>query len=202
MKLNGIGTTRSLWIAALTLTIAAAIVGNARAQKAANPVVVIDTSEGAITVELFKNKAPKSVENFLAYAKSGFYKGTIFHRVIKGFMIQGGGFTADMVKKPTQPPIQNEAANGLSNTRGTLAMARTPEVNSATAQFFINTVDNAKRLDHSGKAPDAFGYAVFGKVTKGMDVVDKIEQVATGPKGGLEDVPLKPIVIKDVVIKE
>jgi peptidyl-prolyl cis-trans isomerase A (cyclophilin A) len=167
------------------------------AQKAGNPVVIIDTSEGTITVELFQKKAPKSVDNFLAYVRSGFYKGTIFHRVIKGFMIQGGGFTPDMAKKPTQPPIPNEAANGLINSRGTLAMARTSDVNSATAQFFINTKDNAA-LDHRGNSPDAFGYAVFGKVTKGMEVVDKIESAATGPRGAYENVPLKAVVIKDV----
>ncbi len=187
--------------AALAICIVAAFPCSVSAQKAANPVVVMDTSEGTITLELFRNKAPKSVDNFLAYVKSGFYKGTIFHRVIKGFMIQGGGFTADMTKKPTQPPIPNEAANGLSNTRGTIAMARTSDVNSATAQFFINTVDNVA-LDHRGNTPDAFGYAVFGKVTKGMEVVDKIEKASTGPKGAYENVPLKPIVIKDVRIVE
>ena len=193
--------TRILCSATLALAVAATFPGNVSAQKAANPVVVMDTSEGTITLELFKNKAPKSVDNFLAYVKSGFYKGTIFHRVIRGFMIPGGGFTAEMTKKPTQPPIPNEAANGVSNTRGTIAMARTTDINSATAQFFINTVDNAA-LDHRGNTPEAFGYAVFGKVTAGMEVVDKIERASTGPKGVNENVPLKPIVIKDVHLKE
>jgi len=153
-----------------------------------NPVVVIDTSQGAITVELFQDKAPKSVENFMAYMKAGFYNGTIFHRVIKGFMVQGGGFTADMQLKPTRPPIVNESANGLQNLRGTIAMARRTDPNSATSQFFINTVDN-QRLS---------GYTVFGKVIQGMDVVDKIESVATGTKGVYSDVPNSPIVIKAI----
>ncbi len=165
-----------------------------------NPVVVIKTSVGDITVELLKNKAPKSVENFLAYAESGFYNGTIFHRVIKGFMIQGGGFTPDMNRKSTKPPIQNEANNGLRNVRGSVAMARTSDVNSATSQFFINTVDNTG-LDYKGSTPDAFGYAVFGKVISGMDVVDKIERTPTGSKGGARDVPLQPVVIESVKLK-
>jgi cyclophilin family peptidyl-prolyl cis-trans isomerase len=168
------------------------------AEAAANPVVVIETSMGSITAELYQDKAPKSVENFLAYVKAGFYNGTIFHRVIKGFMIQGGGFAADMKRKPTRPPIANEAQNGLSNARGTLAMARTPDPNSATAQFFINTVDNA-RLDYQG--PQNFGYAVFGKVIEGMDVVEKIEAVATGTKGEHSNVPNAPVVIKSVRVK-
>jgi len=193
--------TRILCSVALAIGIAATFPGSVTAQKAANPVIVMDTSEGTITLELFRSKAPKSVDNFLAYVKSGFYQGTIFHRVIKGFMIQGGGFTADMTKKPTQAAIPNEAANGVSNTRGTIAMARTSDINSATAQFFINTVDNAA-LDHRGNTPEAFGYAVFGKVTKGMEVVDKIERAATGPKGAYENVPLKPIVIKSVHMQE
>ncbi len=170
------------------------------AQETANPVVVIETSKGTITAELFKDKAPKSVDNFLAYAKAGFYNGTIFHRVIKGFMIQGGGMTAEMARKETRPPIVNEAKNGLSNAKGTLAMARTSEVNSATAQFFINTVDNA-RLDNRGDTPDVFGYAVFGKVIEGMDVVEKIEGVATGSRAGHNNVPMENIVIKSVRIK-
>jgi len=170
-------------------------------KKSNNPEVIIQTSMGDITVELLKDKAPQSVENFLAYAKAGYYNGTIFHRVIKGFMIQGGGFAPDMTRKPTRPPIPNEAKNGLRNVRGTLAMARTPDVNSATSQFFINTVDNAS-LDNRGDAPDAYGYAVFGKVTKGMRVVDQIENTATGIKGSYRDVPLQPILIKSVQIVE
>ncbi len=159
--------------------------------QAANPVVIIETSMGSISVELFQDKAPKSVENFLAYVKSGFYSGTVFHRVIKGFMIQGGGLTADMNVKPTRPPIPNESSNGLQNTRGTLAMARKPDPNSATSQFFINTVDNT-RLG---------GYAVFGKVVAGMDVVSKIESVTTGDKAGYQNVPITPVVIKSIRLK-
>jgi cyclophilin family peptidyl-prolyl cis-trans isomerase len=162
-----------------------------------NPVVVIKTSVGDITVELFKDKAPKSVENFLAYAESGYYNGTIFHRVIKGFMIQGGGLTADMNRKPTKAPIQNEANNGLKNTRGTLAMARTADVNSATSQFFINTANNAP-LDYRGSTPDAYGYAVFGKVVTGMDVVDRIGTSKTGMRNRFSDVPVETVTIKSV----
>jgi peptidyl-prolyl cis-trans isomerase B (cyclophilin B) len=168
---------------------------------AGNPVVVIETTMGDITVELDKAKAPVSVENFLSYVKDGYYPGTTFHRVIKGFMIQGGGLTADMQRKPgTKAPIQNEANNGLKNARGTIAMARTGEVRSATSQFFINTADNAA-LDHKGMSPPEYGYAVFGKVTAGMDVVDKIESVATGSKGGHQNVPSEPITIKNVRVK-
>jgi len=200
MTMIRILANRVLWTAVATICLAAACAIGAFAQKGKNPTVVIETSEGAITVELFQDKAPKSVENFLEYAKSGFYKDTIFHRVIRGFMIQGGGFTADMQRKSTRSPITNEATNGISNARGTLAMARTNDVNSATSQFFINTVDNTG-LNHRGKTPDAYGYAVFGKVTKGMDIVDKIESASTGPKGAYENVPLRPIVIKDVVVQ-
>jgi len=158
------------------------------------PVVVIETSVGDITVELDAAKAPISVENFLGYVKDGFYSGTIFHRVMKGFMVQGGGMTADGQGKKTKAPIRNEATNGLKNTRGTVAMARTPEVNSATAQFFINTVDNLG-LNHKGV--ENFGYCVFGKVTAGMDVVDKIEKAPTKPG----DWPVDPVVIKAVRMK-
>ncbi len=156
-----------------------------------NPSVVIVTSMGNITVELLQDKAPKSVENFLAYAKSGFYNGTIFHRVIKGFMIQGGGLTADMQRKATRPPVPNESSNGLQNVRGTIAMARTADPNSATSQFFINTVDNQRLA----------GYTVFGKVTAGMGVVDKIESLPTGTKSGYNDVPTTPVLIKEVQVK-
>jgi peptidyl-prolyl cis-trans isomerase A (cyclophilin A) len=154
------------------------------------PVVVISTSLGDITVELDAEKAPKSVANFLAYADEGFYDGTIFHRVIKGFMVQGGGMTADGKQKPTKAPIKNEADNGLKNDTGTLAMARTNVVDSATAQFFINAKDN-DFLNHGGRD---FGYAVFGKVTGGMDVVRKIEAVETG-RG---DVPAQPVLIQSI----
>jgi cyclophilin family peptidyl-prolyl cis-trans isomerase len=172
--------------------------GPAEQAAAKNPVVIIQTTMGDITVQLFKDKSPKTVENFLAYVKSGFYKGTIFHRVIKGFMIQCGGYTFDLKDKPTLPPIPNEAKNGLSNARGTLAMARLDDPNSATSQFFINTVDN-KRLDYPAYNG---GYAVFGKVIGGMDVVDKIENIPTGAKGRFsKDVPTQTVGIKDVKIK-
>ena len=138
-----------------------------------NPVVVISTSFGDVTVELFKDKAPVSVENFLEYATEGFYEGTIFHRVVTGFVVQGGGYTATMVEKPTRPPIQNEATNGLRNIRGTVAMARTQSLRSATSQFYFN-VSNNPDLDHQGFSPRDFGYAVFGRVLIGMDVVDRI----------------------------
>ncbi len=166
-------------------------------KKTDNPVVVIETSMGDITVELYEKKAPKSVENFLSYVKEGFYSGTIFHRVIKNFMIQGGGFTTTMNHKPTKPPIVNESSNGLHNSRGTIAMARTADPNSATSQFFINTKDNPG-LD---RPQEPNGYAVFGKVIAGMGVVDQIENVATTNKGGYQNVPLMPVVIKSIRLK-
>ncbi|HEY2930200.1 MAG TPA: peptidylprolyl isomerase [Acidobacteriota bacterium] len=161
-------------------------------------VVRMETSLGPIVLQLNPDKAPISVKNFLAYVDSGFYNGTIFHRVIPTFMIQGGGFTPAMVKKTTRPPIKNEAGNGLSNKRGTIAMARTPEVDSASAQFFINVRDNSASLDHRDNSPDAYGYAVFGKVISGMDVVDKIKNVATTTKGSYQNVPVRPVTIKSV----
>jgi peptidyl-prolyl cis-trans isomerase B (cyclophilin B) len=166
-----------------------------------NPLVQIDTSMGEIILELFADKAPLSVENFIAYAKAGYYDGTIFHRVIKGFMIQGGGFTSDMQQKPTREPIVNEARNKLKNKVGTVAMARTQEVDSATAQFFINT-ENNKSLDNTGTSAQDFGYAVFGQVVDGMKVVYTIEQQATGAVAGHDDVPTEPIVINRVEVIE
>ena len=157
----------------------------------------IETSMGSITVELDDAKAPVTVKNFLDYAASGHYDGTIFHRVIDGFMIQGGGFTKAMDQKPTKAPIKNEAANGLTNKRGTIAMARTMVVDSATSQFFINLVDN-DFLNFRAPTPQYYGYAVFGKVTDGMDVVDKIAKVKTGFAGPHQNVPEEPIVIKKV----
>lgn len=170
-------------------------------QAADNPTVKMQTSKGDIVIELFPDKAPVTVENFLRYVNEGAYNGTIFHRVIKGFMNQGGGFTPDLQKKPTRhPPIQNEADNGLKNTRGTLAMARTNAPHSATNQFFINTVDNAF-LDFKGKNPRGWGYAVFGKVSSGMDVVDAIAGVRTGARGPFRsDVPLETIEIIDISV--
>jgi peptidyl-prolyl cis-trans isomerase B (cyclophilin B) len=170
-------------------------------QTGKNPIVVISTSMGDIEAELYADKAPESVKNFLAYAESGHYNGTVFHRVIKGFMIQGGGMTPDMNQKPTKAPIKNEADNGLKNTNGTLAMARTSVVDSATSQFFINVKDNAF-LDHKSKTPQGYGYAVFGKVISGMDVVQKIENVSTGNKGMHQDVPTEPVLIKSITVKK
>ena len=167
---------------------------------AQNPVVVIETSLGSITAELDRRAAPVSVANFLAYAESGFYNGTVFHRVIRGFMIQGGGMTADLQRKETRAPIRNEATNGLSNDRGTLAMARTNVVDSATAQFFINTVDNPG-LNNRGTDPGSYGYAVFGRVTDGMDVVDEIEGVRTGRRGPFNDVPETAVEILSVTVQ-
>jgi cyclophilin family peptidyl-prolyl cis-trans isomerase len=159
-----------------------------------NPQVLLETSMGNITIELFKEKAPITVRNFLGYVKEGFYDGLIFHRVIKDFMVQGGGMSESLEQKKPKFAIKNEATNGLSNTRGTLAMARTSVVDSATSQFFINTVDNLF-LNHKGKQPDSFGYCVFGQVVQGMDVVDKIREVKTGNKNGHSDVPVEPVFI-------
>ena len=163
-----------------------------------NPTVLISTSLGDITLELYQDRAPVSVQNFLQYVKEGFYPGTVFHRVIPGFMIQGGGFTTELVEKPTHPPIRNEATNGLSNIRGTLAMARTEALRSATAQFFINIADNRIKLDHHGYSPEDFGYAVFGRVLRGIVVCDRIAAVKTTRNGPHENVPLDPVVIKGV----
>ena len=161
----------------------------------------IDTSMGTITLELDEQKAPETVANFVQYANDGHYDGTIFHRVIEGFMIQGGGFTKAMNQKPTREPVRNEAMNGLKNERGTIAMARTMVVDSATSQFFINLVDNSF-LDFRNPSPQGFGYAVFGKVTKGMEVVDQIAKVRTGSRGMHQDVPAEAVVIKKVAVEE
>lgn len=176
-------------LAALTL---ASVATCASAAPAAAPKVALQTSAGEIVIELNAEKAPKTVENFLQYVKSGQYNGTIFHRVINGFMIQGGGFDTAMNEKPTRAPIRNEASNGLKNAAYTLAMARTGDPDSATAQFFIN-VSNNTALDYPGR--DGAGYAVFGKVIKGTEVVDQIKAVATGDRGMNQNVPTKPIVI-------
>lgn len=169
---------------------------------AANPQVEIKTNLGVIVVELFADKAPKSVDNFLQYVKSGFFKDTIFHRVIPGFMAQGGGFTRGFEQKPTRDPIEIESANGVKNDRGTVAMARTGNPNSATAQFFINVVDN-EFLNYTAPTPRGYGYAVFGKVVKGMDTVDKMMAVPTGRGGPFPtDVPKKEIVIEEVNLLE
>jgi len=164
---------------------------------AANPKVLLKTSKGDITIELDEAKAPVSVKNFLSYVDDKFYNGTIFHRVIKGFMIQAGGYTADFAEKSSKPPVKNEAANGLKNTRGTIAMARTNEINSATCQFFINHVDNAF-LDHVPNDPGRYGYAVFGKVSAGLDAVDAIANSPTGTVHGMGDVPRQTITLISV----
>jgi peptidyl-prolyl cis-trans isomerase B (cyclophilin B) len=164
-------------------------------------IVILNTNFGSITLELDAEKAPKSVDNFVTYAESGHYDGTIFHRVIDGFMIQGGGFTQDMQQKPTNAPIENEANNGLKNDNGTVAMARTMDPHSATSQFFINVKDN-DFLNFSSESPQGWGYAVFGKVTDGMDVVNKIKGVATGNHGPHGDVPQEPVIITSVEVKK
>jgi len=161
--------------------------------------VLMTTTVGPITLELDADNAPKTVENFLSYVANGFYDGTIFHRVINNFMIQGGGFTADMAQKTTQAPIENEANNGLKNNRGSIAMARTQDPHSATAQFFINVQDN-DFLNHTGENMQGWGYAVFGKVTEGEDVLDKIRCVQTGNHAGHQDVPVEPIIIESVIV--
>lgn len=160
--------------------------------------VLMETSLGDIKIELYRDSAPATVDNFLSYVKDRFYDGAIFHRVIPGFVLQGGGFTPDMKQKPTNPPIKNEAANGLKNEVGTLSMARTSDINSATSQFFINLADN-EFLDHGTRD---YGYAVFGKVVEGMDVVKGIARVETGTRGMMRDVPLEPVVIKSASVIE
>lgn len=175
------------------------ILASSSAMAADNPRVRLETSLGDIVVELYPDKAPKTVENFLQYVKDGHYDGTIFHRVIDNFMIQGGGFTPDMVQKPTRAPIMNEADNGLRNTVGTIAMARTMDPHSATAQFYINVANN-DFLDFRDKTPRAWGYAVFGRVVKGMDTVGKIKSVPTTSVGPYQDVPREPVIIRKATL--
>lgn len=163
--------------------------------------VTLKTNFGDIKLELFADKAPKTVENFLAYVEDGFFDNTIFHRVINNFMIQGGGFTADMDQKETKDPIENEADNGVANEMGTIAMARTQDPHSATAQFFIN-VNNNDFLNHSGKSVNGWGYCAFGKVVEGMDVVEKIKAVKTGNHGYHQDVPVEPVIIESATVSE
>jgi peptidyl-prolyl cis-trans isomerase A (cyclophilin A) len=184
-------TTSLLFAAVLMLvTTAASAQGSA-------PRVALETSQGRIVLELAPKEAPKTVDNFLTYVKAGHYDGTVFHRVIPTFMIQGGGYSADLTERPTRAPIPLESKNGLKNARGTVAMARRGDPNSATAQFFINVVDNP-RLDYPSF--DGNGYAVFGKVVEGMDVVDKIRDVPTGSRGGHQNVPETPVTIKSARI--
>jgi len=161
--------------------------------------VKMRTNHGSIQIQLDPEKAPKTVENFVNYVNAGFYDNTIFHRVIKGFMVQGGGMESGMTEKTTNPPIENEATNGLSNDIGTLAMARTPDPHSASSQFFINATNNTF-LNHTGKTPQGWGYCVFGKVTNGMDIVEKISRVATISQGGHQDVPAEDVLIEKVEV--
>ena len=179
----------------LIITLLMVFATNVAAQD--NPVVVMETNKGTIKIELWADKAPLSVENFLRYTDNDYYDGLIFHRVISGFMIQGGGFSPDMVQKSTYDAIKNEAKSDVKNVRGTLAMARTNIVDSATSQFFINLSDN-EFLNHSNESSSGFGYAVFGKVIEGMDIVDVIAAVATGTAGGMGDVPTETVVINSV----
>jgi cyclophilin family peptidyl-prolyl cis-trans isomerase len=165
-----------------------------------NPRMVLDTTEGVIVVELYPEQAPKTVENITRYVEQGFYDGTIFHRVISGFMIQGGGYGQDLVKKEVGEPVVNEADNGLRNERGTVAMARMGDPHSATAQFYVNLVDNVS-LDHTGKSDQGWGYCVFGRVVEGMNVVDRIARTRTQTKRGLQNVPMLPIVIERATIR-
>lgn len=190
------------WILTLCMTTGGVTLFAAENPSASEPKpvkVTIHTSLGEIYLQLYPDKAPKTVENFVSYIKAGHYDNTIFHRVIPKFMIQGGGFTVNMEQKPTQAPIPNEAANGLKNDRGTIAMARTSDVNSATAQFFINLVDNGF-LNYRDNTPSGFGYCVFGKVIKGMDIVDKIGAVKTGVRGQFRDVPVESVIIKSITV--
>jgi cyclophilin family peptidyl-prolyl cis-trans isomerase len=191
---------RHMIAAAAMATMAAGLCLSATAiAQTANPQVEFKTSAGNITVELFRDKAPKTVANFLQYVNEGYYKGTIFHRVIPGFMVQGGGFERGMREKTPHAPIDNEAGNGLKNDTGTLAMARTSAPHSASAQFFINVANN-DALNFREPTPSGYGYAVFGKVTRGMDVVNKIVSVPTGNAGPHQNVPLTPIIIEDAAV--
>jgi peptidyl-prolyl cis-trans isomerase B (cyclophilin B) len=200
-RIGRIAMVRTLVVFGLVLA-ATLVGGRAVRAEGSNPLVKLETSKGDIVLELDKEKAPVTTQNFLAYVKDGFYDGLVFHRVISGFMVQGGGMDENMVEKKTNAPIQNEADNGLKNDAYTVAMARTMDPNSATAQFFINVADNAF-LNHTSKTPQGWGYAVFGKVIEGKDVVDAIKVVPTTTKGYFEDVPAEPVkIIKAEVISK
>ncbi len=193
------GLLESMLLGGIALLGSALAMSN-EGERSANPVVVLDTSLGEIRIELYPDRAPITVQNFLKYVEGKHYDGLIFHRVIPNFMIQGGGFTPDMREKRSGNPIKNEAGNGLKNDRGTIAMARTQVVDSATAQFFINVKDNGS-LNHQDETARGFGYAVFGKVIQGMDVVDRIVHVPTGSHGHHGDVPVDPVVIRSAVVQ-
>ncbi|GIW40251.1 MAG: peptidyl-prolyl cis-trans isomerase [Candidatus Binatia bacterium] len=188
---------RVVLLALLSLAVSAPAGTAESSRKEKHPVVRMKTSMGEIEIELYPDKAPKTVENFLRYVREGFYDGTIFHRVVPNFVVQGGGYDAEMHRKPTHGAIPNEADNGLGNEKGTIAMARTSDPHSATSQFFINTKDNPF-LDHKDKTPQGWGYTVFGRVVKGMDVVEKIGKVPTTRRAGMADVPVEPVVIEKV----
>ena len=173
----------------------------ANAEMTTNTKIIIKTTSGDIKIELYDDKAPITSENFKKYVESGYFTDTIFHRVIKDFMIQGGGFTAEMNEKDSMPPIQNEANNGVSNARGTIAMARTPDPHSASSQFFINLKDN-NFLDFTAETSQGWGYCAFGKVFEGMDILDKIALVDTGSYGAHQDVPKEPITINEIIIEK
>jgi len=190
-----------LALSGLTMLALIMVIGTSARAERSNPLVRLETSLGEITLELYPDKAPATVANFLQYVREGFYDGTIFHRVINGFMIQGGGRDADLNPKSTRAPIQNEADNGLTNQPYTVAMARTPDPHSATSQFFINVADN-KFLNHTAKTPQGWGYAVFGRVVRGREVVDQIKAVPTGNRDGDQNVPLTPVVIVKAMVVE
>jgi len=190
-----------LALAGLTMLALIMVIGTSARAERSNPLVRLETSLGEITLELYPDKAPATVANFLQYVREGFYDGTIFHRVINGFMIQGGGSDANLNQKPTRAPIQNEADNGLTNQPYTVAMARTSDPHSATSQFFINVADN-KVLNHTAKTPKGWGYAVFGQVVQGREVVDQIKAVPTGNRDGYQNVPLTPVVIVKAMVVE
>ena len=194
-----INSRAATFLSAVSLLLAS--IGVATANSGDKVMVEMHTSKGLITLELDAEKAPVTVANFIEYVKSGHFDGTIFHRVIPGFVIQGGGMESGMKEKPTQPPIENEADNGLKNVTGSICMARTNDPHSATSQFFINLKDN-QFLDHSGKNPQGWGYAVFGQVTDGMDVVEAIAAVQTGNAGFHQDVPVEDIVVETVTITD
>jgi peptidyl-prolyl cis-trans isomerase B (cyclophilin B) len=191
---------KATYISSILMCLLIAIIGNT-AMSETNPKVQFETSKGNIVIELDAEKAALSVENFITYVKSGHYDGTIFHRVIPSFMIQGGGFDIDMKQKSTNATIQNEANNGLKNVKGSISMARTSAPHSASSQFFINVTDNSM-LDFTSESPQGWGYAVFGQVVEGLDIVLTIEEVATGNQGGHQDVPLEPVVINKATLLE
>lgn len=193
-----IGRIFRLFIATITINL---MLWGISAANQPNPMIKLTTNMGEITIEMYADKAPETVKNFVSYVESGFFDGLIFHRVIPGFMIQGGGFAPDMNQKETGAPIQNEADNGVKNEIGTIAMARTGDPHSATAQFFINLVDN-DFLNHTGKNPQGWGYAVFGKVSEGLDVVESIGKVDTGRVAGYSDVPVESVIIQSATLVE